>query len=194
MKLLIITDSHGVDLAEMIMVQNSSFIVMDIVKRGGTAASLHELTWSKRDEIQKFNPSVVILHVGCNSVAFHAQKNPINLDNQVLTADIQLLMDTVDYLVPDVHISVSCLFPRIPSRFFSKAESESFNHRTFRLAGYFKQKKWNTIYCRELWQSRIKLLAWPHFYKPDGLHLLPSGKRVVAETWVNHVLTVGIMK
>jgi lysophospholipase L1-like esterase len=187
MRLLLVTDSHGIGMAKMIHGLNKDWIVMTVRVSSQTEA-VRERYVQRLAEIHQFGPQKILLHVGHNDLNFHPYYNQ---DPQHVKELFPFILSFV-YLLKANHpmagVWYSSVFPRSTGPRMSEDQKISYN----KLASRFGVLTQST--CRKenieftlngvLWLSVRKARENPDFFLEDGLHLSVSGQKAVARDWM----------
>lgn len=188
MRILLLADSHGRELGEIMTTMSPHMTVESLWMPGGKIKDVKDMIVGNKDWIIHYNPTYVIFHTLHNQLAWHARSNPTveHFEEvvQELEEVIKILIDLVPLAVP----FVSGLFPRIASKYMAEDKVKGYNTKAQRVGRYIVQRCHYFLYVRELWLQPYKGTANPDcFNKRDGLHFCYFGKREVARNWVEHI-------
>jgi lysophospholipase L1-like esterase len=190
MRLLLVTDSHGIGMASMIHGLDKDWVVMTVRVSSQTEAVRDRyLQWLA--EIRQFGPHRILLHVGHNDLNFHPYHNQ---DPQHVKELFPFILSFISLLKtnhPMASVWYSSVFPRSTGSRMNEDQKVSYN----KLASRFGVLTQST--CRReridftlngvLWLSVSKAKENPDFFLEDGLHLSVSGQEVVARDWMKKI-------
>lgn len=182
-RILLLTDSHGKELPELMMVKDPYAVVKGVIIPGADISRIKRESIDRYVDLADYDPRVILCHIGCNQTAYHPTKNVIIPYAQDVAEELKDLNDHLQNLFPEAIIFMSSLFPRIPSWSFTERQTIGYNQKAHRMGRYMEKLGLNICFTSKLWISKSKCLANPIYYKNDGLHLNDSGKMVVADTW-----------
>jgi hypothetical protein len=194
MKLLLLADSHGKELAPIILrqvgLQEPPFAFEQFhVIRGRSIEVIRGEYRRQLAAIRVFDPDHVIIHAGHNNMVKHAVYNRSPL---FITAVVHLLLEFVVELratFPTIKIFISTLMPRKSSRNMSNLEASQYNRLCKRFGQHLLSNEvsysYSTILNRPFW-LRISL-AEPNkaLLSPDGLHATDTGREVLVGLWLS---------
>ena len=184
MRVLYFAESHGRFLDDHLLSQDPSLVVLGMWISG---AKMHGIEWligRRLPEIIDFSPDVVFLHLGHNDLSYHVKHNPQPMKCPDAAVELHAIVIALKEFLPQACIIVSCPFPRVSSGDYTQEQALSYNRVAKRFCDRIGERKLNSCFCKDLW-FRIKTTEGnPVYFKEDGLHLLPIGKRAVVRTWL----------
>ena len=139
----------------------------------------------KADEIIRFNPTVVIIHMGHNDLFKDTKKNPNPITNKEAMNQIWDFVLDLKTWTPNARIYFSSLFPRVPHKEITEDEVKSYNQKALRMGRYAEQKGMTVLFAKNLWKSITSAEGIGRYIRmSDGLHLRSSGEEMVAQLWI----------
>jgi lysophospholipase L1-like esterase len=192
MKVLIISDSHGRQMGDLIEEKKRGWEVRTL-RVGRKLDVVLRLFRNKLRGIRGYRPDAVVMHLGHNDLV----KHPIyNLDPDFITLTLDKLYrfaNEVARSVPGSKVIVSSLFPRVESTRYGAVFVERYNKMARRFGERLRSRGNQTISSfgvtinRRLWGriARWEVRAGNH--NVDGLHLSAVGRGVVADGWIEAI-------
>ena len=187
MRLLLVADSHGRELSELVTRNYRGWSVFSIIV-GQKTSDIKARYESRVEAAVRFHPDYVILHCGHNDVVFHPRytKEPQHIKHffpEILDF-LQLLARNHD----QARIIYSALIPRGVGPYMSEGDRDSYN----RLACRFGVRA--TTSCHDsgfqvlqnfcMWKSVRKSTEDISLLDEGGLHLNAIGKKVLVDYWI----------
>lgn len=195
-KLVLIADSHGYKLPELMKTLEPDMEILDIIRSGATCLSLAALMEHiHQEKIKAFQPDNIIFLAGSNNVGYHRYKNTDPDSGLDMIDDLEAAVKLLQGMVPSAKVWTSALFPRGPSRFYNEDQVAAYNDNALRLGRKACQKSLNPITTKELWtclrkrkNSKKSPTAKLEFYNSrDNFHLNPDGKKLVAKAFLTAI-------
>ena len=197
MRLLLLADSHGKEMAPIIsrqvgLIEPPVEFEQYHVVRGRSIEIIRGEYRRQLAAIRAFNPDRVIIHAGHNNMVKHDVYNRSPL---FITAVVHMLLEFVVEVhasFPGIRVFVSTLLPRKSSRHMSNLEASQYNRLCKRFGQHLLSSEiahdFVTVLNRPFW-IRISL-AEPNraLLSPDGLHASDTGREVLAELWINALI------
>jgi lysophospholipase L1-like esterase len=189
MKLLIISDSHGKQMGEVIEEKREGWEVRTL-RVGRKLDVVLRLYRNKLRGIRGFRPDAVVMHLGHNDLV----KHPIhNLDPDFITMildKVYRFANEVARNFPASRIIVSSLFPRVESARYGEVLVGRYNKMARRFGERLRSRgnqtisSFGVIINRRLWGRIARWEVRPGNHKDDGLHMNAVGRGVVADGWI----------
>ena len=194
MNILIISDSHGRQMAEELEAKNDGWNVVTL-RVGRKLHVVLRLYRGKLRGIRRFRPDAVIMHLGHNDLVLH----PIhNLDPDFITAILDKVYRFANEVARDLpasRIFVSSLFPRVESVRYNETLVGRYNKMARRFGERLRSRSNQTISSfraiinRSLWGRIARWEVRSGNHKDDGLHMNTVGRGVVADGWIVALMT-----
>ena len=148
MRILLLSDSHGSRMQDVLYSLRSGLDVFNICMPGGTISTVQRRVFESMAQIKLFNPDCVLFHVGHNDCAYHPTKCPTPCNGQELCDRMELFVKYVHTHVPFCRKYISCLLPRVPHGFFHADLTRSYNHLSSHASQRFRAMGYNTIFIQ----------------------------------------------
>lgn len=195
MRILLTGDSHVKDMFGYLQNMAPQHNYFQVWRSGARLSDIETMISAQISQIQQYNPDVIIYHIGHNSINKNDVKNPTPKWGKNIVQELLALIIALKGYFPTSRHVISCMYPRVPSRYLSDDEARSFNQTAFKLSRYadtivrraFVAKLYGLEFCfvPDLWTSVYGRLANPIYFDRGGLHLLPDGKRIVCRKWLS---------
>ena len=173
---------------EIQFVNPSVVLSMCHIVRGRSISVIRGEYRRRLDEIRRFSPEKVFIHVGHNNMVKH---NIFNRDPEFITAVVHMIMELVTEVrvhFPSIRVYVSTLLPRKASRNMSPTQANQYNRLAKRYGQHMLSNQgihsYVAVLNRPFW-LRISL-AEPNgaLLSPDGLHVTDVGREQLARLWL----------
>ena len=193
MNILLITDSHGKKMAEVLERKKPGWSVLTL-RLGGKIGAICRLYQSKMRGIRSFRPDVILMHLGHNDLVMHEVHNR---DPRFITTVLDNIFAFAGRIAgdfPQSAVHLSCMLPRVSADRFNDKKVDSYNRMARRFGERLRSRSnqagsvFGAIINRGMWGriARWETLSGNH--KLDGLHLNSEGREIVASGWIKAIL------
>jgi lysophospholipase L1-like esterase len=193
MRVLVISDSHGRKMAEVLERKKTNWNVLTL-SLGRKIPAIRRLYQSKLRAIRRFRPDIVVMHLGHNDLVLHHLHN---MDPNFITtvlADLYAFAGRVASDLPRSRIYLSSMFPRVEAEWFDESMVGKYNRMARRFGERLRSQSnqigsvFHAIINRKLWGRIARWETLPGNHKIDGLHLCREGRDVVGDGWIKAIL------
>jgi lysophospholipase L1-like esterase len=188
MRLVLVTDSHGRGLAVELVAQ----------RIGRKLSAIRGLYRRRLRVLQRFQPDVVVMHLGHNDLVAHTSYNPRPLFITAVMHQIMEFVTEITVTLPHTRIIVSSVLPRVNSSEFDAEKTVKYNRiaRRFgemvRSAGNKPDANFIGTINRGFWGRIARCEVLPNNHLSDGLHLSENGKALLIRGWVALLASSGL--
>jgi lysophospholipase L1-like esterase len=189
MRILLLGDSHCRELQPVIRRQSSLSYTM-IISVGSNTDAIAANYRTKVYLVNQFNPDVAIIHTGHNDMARHPSYNSEPEISTRVAGKTLRLANELHQNHPQLHIFISCTFPRTPtpSSILSSSEVRTYNLKVKRhgprLRAMATTAGYHCLLNMCMWKLISRAEAEPKHLLSDGLHRTSTGQTaLVAEWW-----------
>jgi hypothetical protein len=190
MCLLVISDSHGRDMDDIIASLDSDYQVC-VISVGRTTPEIREEYDDTIVDIYEYAPEAVIIHTGHNDITYHCKHNPSPMQPLQYMGEAMAFMDHVKECHRFSEVFYSSIFPRSEGPNFDMLRKIKYNQMAanYRLLveDICEIENRNFILNDTLWYSVDEGIEHPFYFESGGLHLSGSGKRAIAREWIDAV-------
>ena len=196
MRLVLVTDSHGRGLAVELVAQRPDFIIVT-VRVGRKLSAIRGLYRRRLRALQRFQPDIVVMHLGHNDLVAHTSYNPRPLFITAVMHQIMEFVSEIRVTLPRTRIIVSSVLPRVESCEFNAEKTVKYNRiaRRFgemvRSAGNKPGANFVGTINRGFWGRIARCEVLPNNHLTDGLHLSESGKALLIRGWIAMMTSSG---
>jgi lysophospholipase L1-like esterase len=187
MRILVLADSHGKDMAGVLKgISKSSTILVISIGRGVDEICAKYL--QKLRDVNNFHPEGIIVHLGHNDLVAH----PVyNMQPDHLKYYFPRIVSFVTLLQthhPNSRVVLSSLYPRTEGYLFDSERKLQYNTGARRFSDKVRSsaRRGNFRFCLNemLWTSARKFKEDPSMFCLDGLHLIAEGRVAVGQGWI----------
>ena len=191
MRILVISDSHGKGMVNILRSQGVEARFMSIIK-GRPLLGIRKRYRASLQRIRRFSPDKIVM--GHNDMVRHHMYNP---EPKFITCVVRMVIEfAVEILssFPSSELYISSLLPRVAGSGLSAEGAKKYNRLAKRFGEHMltqskKLRCFTPILIRGLW-GRISLYeAMSGAFRRDGLHLNKIGRDILAESWVSTMIT-----
>jgi hypothetical protein len=190
MRLLIVSDSHGRGVEDIVRRDNKDWSVMTVWV-GAQLEHVKAKHYAQMQEIYEFNPAYAILHVGHNDIMYHPQHNDSPKHIKYYFPEVVEFLQLLQGNHPLTKVFYSTIFPRSEGYDLSVVEKRNYNV----LAGRFGVRAKSTC-LREgvgfiqnscLWTSLRQCEESSEMISSGGLHLSKAGQTNLVKEWLGTI-------
>jgi lysophospholipase L1-like esterase len=193
MNILLITDSHGKKMAEVLERRKPGWSVLTL-RLGGKIGAIRRLYQSKLRGIRSYRPDVILMHLGHNDFVLHEVHNR---DPRFITTVLDNIYAFAGRIVVDFPrstIYISSMLPRVSADRFNDTKVDSYNQMARRFGERLRSRSnqagsvFGAIINRGMWGRIARWETLPGNHKLDGLHLNGEGREIVGCGWIKAIL------
>jgi hypothetical protein len=190
MKLLLVTDSHGKKMETELVRMRSSLEVYSVIVARRTST----IRGQYREELQHiihFNPDLILMHMGHNDVVYHSEHNTSPL---FITAAFHQQMELAYEITmnfPEAKLVISSMLPKTAGSGVTEKEARPYNRIAKRFGQMLVKESYSgeppyfsTSMNKTIWASISQAVANTSLFDLGGLHLNQTGKRILAQGWL----------
>jgi hypothetical protein len=188
-RILIIGDSHCHSLDAVITEQFPNIEALSIARGRKINGVLNHFMFNLQ-AARSFDPTITVIHVGHNELAYDEQLNKHPLLSIPTAASTIILARQIQNQLPTTRIILSAVLPRTHKIKSSMSQVQTMQYN--RVAKKHGQRI-RTEARRAGFQQLINSCMWscitharevPTHYTEDGLHLNLEGKRALTSSWI----------
>ena len=190
MRLLVVGDSHCRDMTIALKILAPLDDYYTITK-GRQTDEIIPLYRAQMPNVTKFAPTVIVLHVGHNDVAWHPVHNTLPLVSRDVARITLAFADEISTNHPSTQLYISNIFPRTYTPRSSLSLEAVLKHNQMAKRHFNQLRKLAEArgYIippnMALWTSISSVQENPICFRADGLHLSSEGMKLVAIDWLN---------
>ena len=187
MRLVLITDSHGRGMVDMVSRYRPSWKVI-IIRVGRKTSAVSYLYDIELATIGRFQPTSFLVHLGHNDLSYHSVCNqqPMSIGEFMGILETFLLKIRIDF--PQSRIMYSSLLPRSVGPRMGFAQHLLYNLMVISFADQARARMsslgYDFVSNESLWYSKQEGIEHPVFFGADGLHLRAVGQEFIARGWI----------
>jgi hypothetical protein len=187
MRLVLLTDSHGKGMVEMVNKYKPDW-ELKIIRVGRKASAVSYLYDIELSSIGRFKPSSFLVHLGHNDLCYHSVCNqqPMSVSDFMGILETFLLKIRIDF--PHSGIMYSSLLPRSVGPRMGFEQHLLYNLMAISFADQARARLnslgYDFVSNESLWYNRQEGIEHPIFFGADGLHLRAVGQEFVAKGWI----------
>jgi lysophospholipase L1-like esterase len=192
MRILVISDSHGKGMVNILRSQGVEARFMSIIK-GRPLLGIRKRYRASLQRIRRFAPDKIVMHMGHNDLVRHHMYNP---EPKFITCVVRMVIEfAVEILstFPNSELYISSLQPRVAGIGLSEEGAKKYNRLAKRFGEHIvtqskKLRCFTPILVRGLWGKISLYEAKLGVFRRDGLHLNKIGRDIMAEKWVSTMI------
>lgn len=189
MRALIIGDSYCRDIDCALLHNMPTIKTYSIVSPRKMNNTIHR---NREDlaNVTNFGPTVLILHLGHNDIAFHHHLNAIPQHPRVVASKTIEFAQEVANNHPGIKFFISSIYPRTctPTSYFGSPEIISYNKKVKRYGQHLRTLTtaagFQILLNNILWRRISKSLEESIHYTHDGLHITFEAKLIITKEWL----------
>jgi lysophospholipase L1-like esterase len=187
MRVLVISDSHGKKLKNILEELKPGWLFMTL-PIGGKTSEIRQNYLNHQVSITHFRPDVIVLHAGHNDLMAHPVHNKSPTFIKQYFPHLLAFVALVRGHFPTSNFYLSGLFPRKSSRRMTSDEALKYNKLARRFNEMVRSASKSIGFRRLLncflWGSVRQAIVDPQFLDEDGLHLNAVGRKALCVDWL----------